>query len=78
MAASSTAPAGSRAPHPARGRHDVDVAQNPTTSLENDVAVTRRLLDQHEREILVGHSFRGRRRVERRDQPAGVERPASW
>jgi pimeloyl-ACP methyl ester carboxylesterase len=39
--------------------HEVAVVQNPTTSLADDVAVTRRLLDQHERVILVGHSYGG-------------------
>jgi pimeloyl-ACP methyl ester carboxylesterase len=39
--------------------HEVSVVQNPTTSLADDVAVTRRLLDQHERVILVGHSYGG-------------------
>jgi pimeloyl-ACP methyl ester carboxylesterase len=39
--------------------HEVGVVQNPTTSLADDVAVTRRLLDQHERVILVGHSYGG-------------------
>jgi pimeloyl-ACP methyl ester carboxylesterase len=39
--------------------HEVGVVQNPTTSLADDVAVTRRLLDQHDRVILVGHSYGG-------------------
>jgi pimeloyl-ACP methyl ester carboxylesterase len=39
--------------------HEVGVVQNPTTSLADDVAVTRRLLDQHEQVILVGHSYGG-------------------
>src|SRR5271170_3182816 len=39
--------------------HDVSVVQNPTTSLADDVAVTRRVLDQHEQVILVGHSYGG-------------------
>jgi pimeloyl-ACP methyl ester carboxylesterase len=39
--------------------HEVGVVQNPTTSLADDVAVTRRLLDHHERVILVGHSYGG-------------------
>jgi pimeloyl-ACP methyl ester carboxylesterase len=39
--------------------HEVSVVQNPTTSLADDVAVTRRVLDQHERVILVGHSYGG-------------------
>jgi pimeloyl-ACP methyl ester carboxylesterase len=37
--------------------HAVGVVQNPTTSLADDVAVTRRLLDQYDRVILVGHSY---------------------
>ncbi len=39
--------------------HDVAVVQNPTLSLADDVAVTRRVLDQHEQVILVGHSYGG-------------------
>jgi pimeloyl-ACP methyl ester carboxylesterase len=39
--------------------HEVGVVQHPTISLADDVAVTRRLLDQHERVILVGHSYGG-------------------
>ncbi len=44
---------------PKDGYH-VAVAQNPTLSLEDDVAVTRRLIDQQDgRVILVGHSYGG-------------------
>jgi pimeloyl-ACP methyl ester carboxylesterase len=41
--------------------HQVSVVQNPTTSLADDVAVTRRVLDQHgdSQVILVGHSYGG-------------------
>jgi pimeloyl-ACP methyl ester carboxylesterase len=39
--------------------HQVDVVQNPTKSLADDVAVTNRILDQHEGVILVGHSYGG-------------------
>jgi pimeloyl-ACP methyl ester carboxylesterase len=39
--------------------HEVAVVQNPTTSLADDVAVTRRVLDQHDRVVLVGHSYGG-------------------
>ncbi|MGH2940136.1 MAG: alpha/beta hydrolase [Solirubrobacterales bacterium] len=39
--------------------HQVDVVQNPTKSLADDVAVTNRVLDQHEKVILVGHSYGG-------------------
>lgn len=39
--------------------HEVDVVQNPTKSLADDVAVTNRVLDQHEDAILVGHSYGG-------------------
>jgi pimeloyl-ACP methyl ester carboxylesterase len=39
--------------------HQVDVVQNPTKSLADDVAVTNRVLDQHEDVILVGHSYGG-------------------
>lgn len=40
--------------------HQVSVVQNPTTSLADDVAVTSRVLDQHENQvILVGHSYGG-------------------
>jgi len=41
--------------------HGVSVVQNPTKSLADDVAVTRRVLDQHGdgRVILVGHSYGG-------------------
>jgi pimeloyl-ACP methyl ester carboxylesterase len=39
--------------------HDVAVVQNPTLSLADDVAVTRRVLDQHDQVILVGHSYGG-------------------
>ena len=59
-AASSTAPAGSRCYRILRqAGHEVGVVQNPTLSLADDVAVTRRVLDQHERVILVGHSYGG-------------------
>jgi pimeloyl-ACP methyl ester carboxylesterase len=41
--------------------HQVSVVQNPTKSLADDVAVTRRVLDQHDdtQLILVGHSYGG-------------------
>ena len=40
--------------------HQVIVVQNPTKSLADDVAVTSRVLDQHENQvILVGHSYGG-------------------
>src|SRR5919106_1602374 len=40
--------------------HDVSVVQNPTLSLEDDVAVTKRAIDaQSEPVILVGHSYGG-------------------
>jgi len=40
--------------------HAVTVVQNPTTSLADDVAVTKRALDQQSgRAVLVGHSYGG-------------------
>ena len=40
--------------------HPVTVAQNPTTSLADDVAVTTRALDQQtDQVVLVGHSYGG-------------------
>jgi pimeloyl-ACP methyl ester carboxylesterase len=40
--------------------HQVSVVQNPTKSLADDVAVTSRVLDQHDNQvILVGHSYGG-------------------
>jgi pimeloyl-ACP methyl ester carboxylesterase len=40
--------------------HEVSVVQNPTKSLADDVAVTNRVLDQNENQvILVGHSYGG-------------------
>ena len=40
--------------------YNVSVAQNPTLSLEDDVAVTRRVIDaQSEPVVLVGHSYGG-------------------
>ena len=40
--------------------HAVTVVQNPTTSLADDVAVTRRALDQQpDQAVLVGHSYGG-------------------
>jgi pimeloyl-ACP methyl ester carboxylesterase len=40
--------------------YDVSVVQNPTLSLEDDVAVTKRAIDaQNEPVILVGHSYGG-------------------
>ena len=40
--------------------HPVTVVQNPTTSLADDVAVTRRALDQQpDQVVLVGHSYGG-------------------
>jgi pimeloyl-ACP methyl ester carboxylesterase len=40
--------------------YDVSVVQNPTTSLEDDVAVTRRAIAQAKRPVvLVGHSYGG-------------------
>jgi pimeloyl-ACP methyl ester carboxylesterase len=40
--------------------HQVSVVQNPTKSLTDDVAVTSRVLDQHENQVvLVGHSYGG-------------------
>src|SRR5918992_5984935 len=39
---------------------NVSIVQNPTLSLEDDVAVTRRVLDQQDGPtILVGHSYGG-------------------
>ena len=44
----------------AKDGYHVEVAQNPTLSLEDDVAVTRRLLDEQDGPvILVGHSYGG-------------------
>lgn len=43
-----------------REGYDVSVVQNPTVSLEGDVAVTRLVLDMQDRPvILVGHSYGG-------------------
>ena len=40
--------------------HAVSIVQNPTTSLADDVAVTRRALDQQpDQAVLVGHSYGG-------------------
>ncbi len=40
--------------------YDVSIVQNPTTSLEDDVAVTKRVLaTQDAPAILVGHSYGG-------------------
>jgi pimeloyl-ACP methyl ester carboxylesterase len=40
--------------------HAVSVVQNPTTSLDDDVAITRRALDQQsDQTVLVGHSYGG-------------------
>jgi len=40
--------------------HSVSIVQNPTVSLQDDVAVTRRILDaQNGPTILVGHSYGG-------------------
>ena len=40
--------------------HAVSVVQNPTTSLADDVAVTKRALDQQpDQAVLVGHSYGG-------------------
>jgi pimeloyl-ACP methyl ester carboxylesterase len=40
--------------------HAVTVVQNPTTSLVDDVAVTKRALDQRPGQaVLVGHSYGG-------------------
>ena len=40
--------------------HNVTVVQNPTTSLADDVAYTRRALDQQsDQAVLVGHSYGG-------------------
>ena len=39
---------------------NVSIVQNPTVSLEDDVAVTRRVLDEQDGPtILVGHSYGG-------------------
>jgi pimeloyl-ACP methyl ester carboxylesterase len=43
-----------------RSGHSVTVVQNPTTSLADDVAVTKRALDQQaDQAVLVGHSYGG-------------------
>jgi pimeloyl-ACP methyl ester carboxylesterase len=58
---SSTAPAGSRSTALLK-QHDysVSVVQNPTLSLEGDVAATKRVIDaQGEPVILVGHPYGG-------------------
>ena len=40
--------------------HPVTVVQNPTISLADDVAVTKRALDQQsDQAVLVGHSYGG-------------------
>src|SRR3954466_13907748 len=40
--------------------YDVSVVQNPTLSLEGDIAATKRIIDaQHEPVVLVGHSYGG-------------------
>src|SRR5882757_10174519 len=43
-----------------REGYDVSIVQNPTLSLEGDVAATKRVLDLQDRHtILVGHSYGG-------------------
>src|ERR1700722_2396447 len=43
-----------------RSGHAVTVVQNPTLSLADDAAVTRRALDQQpDKAVLVGHSYGG-------------------
>jgi pimeloyl-ACP methyl ester carboxylesterase len=43
-----------------RSGHRVTVVQNPTTSLADDVAITKRALDQQpDQAVLVGHSYGG-------------------
>jgi pimeloyl-ACP methyl ester carboxylesterase len=46
--------------------------QNPTTSLADDVAVTRRVLDQHDQVVLVGHSYGGAVITEAGNHPSVV------
>jgi pimeloyl-ACP methyl ester carboxylesterase len=46
--------------HLKKDGYDVSIVQNPTLSLEGDVAVTKRVIDaQSEPVILVGHSYGG-------------------
>ncbi len=46
--------------HLTKDGYDVSVVQNPTVSLEDDAAVTRRVLDKQDGPtILVGHSYGG-------------------
>jgi pimeloyl-ACP methyl ester carboxylesterase len=52
--------------------HEVSVVQNPTTSLADDVAVTRRVLDQHDQVVLVGHSYGGAVITEAGNHPSVV------
>ena len=61
MAISSTAPAGNRSIRTCVSQAtNVTVVQNPTTSLADDVAYTRRALDQQsDQAVLVGHSYGG-------------------
>src|SRR3989475_2457132 len=53
--------------------YNVSIVQNPTISLEDDVAVTRRILAAQDRPaILVGHSFGGAGVTEARNHPKGA------
>jgi pimeloyl-ACP methyl ester carboxylesterase len=61
MAVSSTAPAGRPSTRSCgKAGHAVTVVQNPTLSLADDAAVTKRALDQQaDQAVLVGHSYGG-------------------
>jgi pimeloyl-ACP methyl ester carboxylesterase len=48
--------------------YNVAVVQNPTQSLEGDVAATRKVIDAQDRPVvLVGHSIERRRQLDRAD-----------
>src|SRR2546425_10138339 len=53
-----------------RDGYKVSVVQNPTISLEDDVAVTKRVLPTQDRPtILVGHPYRGAERTQSVNHP---------
>ena len=72
MAASSTARAGRASTHPDGKGYNVTIVQNPTTSLADDVAATRRAIAAQDGPvILVGHSYGGVVITEAGNRPEG-------
>src|SRR5262249_61013215 len=57
-----------------RDGHNVSIVQNPTMTLSDDVAATKRIIDAQDGPVtLVGHSYGGAVISQAGDQPQGAQ-----